>query len=413
MSKKAWIYISSIYLIGVILSILILTERQTAKFDWVLCVILTLLATLGQLFKTEAPTHQLYHPALVFIFAGVLLLEPAQFVLLVLISHLFEWVKERILKSSHLKSWYIQPFNISMHILIGFTAYQVYHLLNPGSEGFASGHALAAASAAAVLYVLLNHLIVGLVLILARKVRLRESGILDPESLIIDLVMLSLGIVVAALVRVSYWFLLPAITPLYLISRALAIPILKQQVNTDSKTGLWNYKYFMTALESEISRASRSSQLITVVVADLDLLRNINNAYGHLAGDVVLIGVANILKEHVRDYDVVARMGGEEFAILMPEISPENAYSRIESIREQIYAYDFRCPVTQALIKATMSFGVAGLGETRTSARDIIHAADIAVYEAKINGRNRTCVFSEDMANMLGIRNLHPESIYL
>lgn len=120
------------------------------------------------------------------------------------------------------------------------------------------------------------------------------------------------------------------------------MPALKRQTQLDPKTGLYNARYFQEALEREIARSDRSNHPMTVVVADLDLLRNINNTYGHLAGDQVLVGVANILKAMVREYDVVARFGGEEYTILMPEMAPEDALERVEAIRRQSSRPDSR-----------------------------------------------------------------------
>ena len=93
-------------------------------------------------------------------------------------------------------------------------------------------------------------------------------------------------------------------------------------------------------------------------MSDMDLLREVNNAYGHLAGDVVLQGVAQILQEKAREYDIVARFGGEEFAILMPETMPNQAYAVVEAMRRPS-----KRPITVATsdtpIKVTMSFGLA------------------------------------------------------
>ena len=96
-----------------------------------------------------------------------------------------------------------------------------------------------------------------------------------------------------------------------------------------------------------------------MIIADLDLLRNINNTYGHLAGDAVLIGVARAMKQSVREYDVVSRFGGEEFAILLPETSLAQAYEKAEFFRKTIEAMEFTIPTSMTPIRATMSFGVA------------------------------------------------------
>ena len=403
MSKRAWVYVIFIILSGGVLTVVAYFLRDTSAPTWLSFALLTGLATISQLFKSEAPSHQLYHPAIIFLFAGVILLDPFLFSLVVLIAHLVEWAKERLRKSNHLKAWYLQPFNISMHIIVGITAQQIYLRINPIENDGGSFEGLVAAATAALVYVILNHLLVGQALVLARKVSWSESGILHLENLSTDFVMTMIGFVVAILVRLNPLWILPPLTPLYLIYRALAVPILKQQANTDPKTGLWNAEYFLNALDAELSRTTRYNRPLTVVMADLDLLRNINNAYGHLGGDAVLMGVAQTLRDHLREYDVIARFGGEEFAILMPEIFPEDAYLRVENVRRAVERAEFEAPTTRKRIKATMSFGITGVNGEFITAKEIIHHADVAVYAAKMRGRNCTRFYSEEVARTLGV----------
>jgi diguanylate cyclase (GGDEF)-like protein len=405
MTMRAWIYVGAILCSGIILSMVAFIAGAPGSGSLMDFLLLVGLATTAQLFKSEAPSHQLYHPTLIFLFAGVLLLEPGWFVLMVIITHLVEWVKEAATKSQHLRAWYIQPFNISMHILVGYGARLLFLTLNPGPRVFDTLAAMVAATVAALMYALLNHLIVGQVLVLARGISWRESGILEVENISTDFVMLTMGYVVTILMERNHWLVFLAITPLYLIFRALAVPRLKQQVNTDPKTGLWNAKYFLKAMDNELSRADRFGRPLTVVMADLDFLRNINNAFGHLAGDAVLSDVAKILKENFREYDVVARFGGEEFAILLPETSPEEAYPKVETVRNAVEHNRFESPITHAEIKTTMSFGIAGNTYIGQTAKEIIHCADVAVYQAKVEGRNRTRLYSREDALMLGVFN--------
>ena len=409
MTSRAWLYVGLVYLLGGMLLIFSLISYLADPTQLLTFLIFTTLATLTQLFKSEAPAHQAYHPALIFIFAGALLLEPFLFAVLIIVSHLIEWLKERTTtESSHLKAWYIQPFNIGMHIILGFTARTVFTLINPTPTNLILGWAIVAAVGSAASYVLLNHLMVGLVIGLARGISLKESGILNFQNLSTDFVMFTMGYVAAILYQLNPWLILPTLAPLYLIYRALTVPQLIQKANTDPKTGLWNAEYFIAALELELRRSKRFGHPLTVVMADLDFLRNINNTYGHLGGDAVLSGVANILKKNFREFDIISRFGGEEFAILLPETAPENAYNRIETIRTLIEEANFTAPTTRATIKTTMSFGLSGKNGGGLSAKEIIHHADVAVYHAKLQGRNRTSIFSYEISNLLGV----PENSY-
>jgi diguanylate cyclase (GGDEF)-like protein len=116
-----------------------------------------------------------------------------------------------------------------------------------------------------------------------------------------------------------------------------------------------------------------------------------------------------MLKEFFRDYDVIARFGGEEFSILMAETTPEEAFSRIEVAREAVARTEFFAPTTHARFHATMSFGLAGLSPENQSVKEIIHCADVAVYQAKIQGRDRSIIYSPDTARSMGIFTLDGE----
>ena len=124
----------------------------------------------------------------------------------------------------------------------------------------------------------------------------RNLASLTCTRCIIDLSLLSLGVMLVLIWEYNPYALLLFALPIYLIYSTMRVPALERQSEMDQKTGLFNHAYFMNHLESELKRANRFDRPLTIIMADLDLLRNINNTYGHLAGDEVLIGVANILK---------------------------------------------------------------------------------------------------------------------
>lgn len=406
MSVAARIYLWSVLVAGALLAILAFWQFNPTRADWPLTALLIGLACVAQLFRSDAPLHQRYHPTLMFSFAGLLLLQPAGFVALIVAAHLVEWIRERLTGTKKLLAWYGQPFNVSMHIILGFLAAQVFRLLNPLPGALTTGPALAAVALAALVYAALNHLMVGAHLALTKGVPWKTSGALEGENILTDYILLIMGYLTAILARINLWLILPAVLPLYLVRRALAIPYLLQLISTDSKTGLWDAKYFTEALEREMNRARRNGYPLTVVMADLDLLRNINSTYGHLGGDAVLIGAARILRSHFREYDVVARFGGEEFAILMPETTPEQALGKIDRVRTDLAQTPFEAPATRARIRATMSFGMAGINGEKMNLRELLHCADIAVYQAKLDGRNRVRIFSRKQADEMGLWNL-------
>lgn len=386
MSYRAWAYIGSVLAVGVVLSLLALPIPSLSAFEWLTFVALTVLATFAQLFKVEAPNRQSYYATPVFVFAGMLLLHPLLFVFLVVISYSVEWAKERIVGSPLLRAWYIQPFNIATHIIAGIIAHNLYTAL---SGAFLTSMTVLAVALAALSYVACNHILIGLALVLARGVSLRESGVLDFENLLTDLVLLCLGYTVAALWSLNPWLVVPALAPLVLMYRALMIPQLKQEAQIDSKTGLLNAHYFTKGFDAELERAKRFNRPLTVIMGDLDLLRNINNTYGHLAGDIVLAGIGQIIRKTIREYDIAGRFGGEEFSIVLPETGPHDGYEIAERLCRAIAVQSYEVGTSPLPIHATISMGVACFPDDAVMQKDLIHKADLAVYQAKLRGRNR------------------------
>jgi diguanylate cyclase (GGDEF)-like protein len=345
-------------------------------------------ATIAQLFEAEHG-RQSYYPHFVFFLAGVFLIEEFLFfALLVTIPHLVEWIKERLTNSAHLRNWYIQPFNIAGHIIAGAAAYWAYSAINENMYASFTLSPVMAATIAVLVYVSVNHVLVGLALMLARGIPLQQSGALSIESVLPDLVMGFLGYIVSVLWLVNPWLILPALSPLVLMYQALMVPQLKQEAQTDSKTGLWNARHFSTLFSAELERAKRFNRPAALIMADLDLLRNINNTYGHLTGDAVLAGIGKIIRETIREYDIAGRFGGEEFAIFLPEASEMEVLYVAERLRNAVEATEFEVPTTSRRIHATMSIGTACFPADALTANELIHQADIAVYQAKLNGRN-------------------------
>src|SRR5205085_12528117 len=144
------------------------------------------------------------------------------------------------------------------------------------------------------------------------------------------------------------------LAPLVLIQRSLNVPRLEAEARLDPKTGLWNARHLEHALKEEIERAQRFGRPLSVLVADLDLLRETNNTYGHLAGDAVLRGVADVFQSQLRSYDVPTRFGGEEFAIVLPETSADDALSIADRLRSTVGSTLFKIPGHDAAISVTL-----------------------------------------------------------
>jgi diguanylate cyclase (GGDEF)-like protein/PAS domain S-box-containing protein len=156
---------------------------------------------------------------------------------------------------------------------------------------------------------------------------------------------------------------------------------------TDSLTELYNRRGLFVVGSREVERARRFKRPLSAVLLDIDHFKPINDTYGHMVGDQVLIGLAKSLQTILRRIDVLARYGGEEFAILLPESSHKNARELAERIRRTVEETYFSTSVGD--IKITVSLGVAETGNCVLDLNGLLDCADQALYEAKNKGRNR------------------------
>jgi diguanylate cyclase (GGDEF)-like protein len=170
----------------------------------------------------------------------------------------------------------------------------------------------------------------------------------------------------------------------------------KRQAVTDELTQLANRRRFTETLSLEVRRAERFGDPLTLVLADLDDFKQINDRYGHQVGDEVLRRFADVLRESVRDFDLPVRFGGEEFAVLLPETGLEGGEQLARRLATALAR--LRLPETGAdRAPVTASFGVASFPGAR-SAEELLSAADQALYRAKFEGKNRVASAAPDSA---------------
>jgi diguanylate cyclase (GGDEF)-like protein/putative nucleotidyltransferase with HDIG domain len=179
---------------------------------------------------------------------------------------------------------------------------------------------------------------------------------------------------------------------------------LADAARTDALTGLLNRRGFQELMEIEIERALRSSRPLAILVGDLDHFKHLNDRFGHAAGDLALKRFAEIASQASRRIDAVARIGGEEFALLLPDTEQHAAYLLAERLRRAVKepgaANEAELP--------TVSFGVASFPTHAADAAALMHAADQALYAAKAMGRDRSVIYNpEVLASVLG-GNLDP-----
>jgi diguanylate cyclase (GGDEF)-like protein len=178
-----------------------------------------------------------------------------------------------------------------------------------------------------------------------------------------------------------------------LLEQQKRVESLKDEVMRDSLTGLFNYKSFYFFLDQEYCRARRYRLPLTLVMADIDHFKSVNDTFGHPAGDEVLRTLSHLLNAALRHSDIFARHGGEEFSILLTETPVRDSLIVVERLRQKVEA--MAVEYEGQVIKVTMSFGLALLQpESSLSKDELVKQADYALYLAKRQGRNRVCVNS-------------------
>lgn len=167
---------------------------------------------------------------------------------------------------------------------------------------------------------------------------------------------------------------------------------------TDGLTKLFIHRYFQARLEEELIRAKRYHTACSLIMFDIDHFKKFNDTYGHQQGDIVLIEVAKLVKDTVRDtVDIAARYGGEEFTIILPETDAKGALLVAERLRKTIESFDF--PGQEQSLKVTISLGISTFPDHASAKNVLIKKADIALYHCKENGRNCSFIYNDSFAN--------------
>jgi diguanylate cyclase (GGDEF)-like protein len=166
----------------------------------------------------------------------------------------------------------------------------------------------------------------------------------------------------------------------------------EHRAQTDYLTGLPNHRFFQTTLSSEFGRAQRHNHPLSLLIVDLDFLKEVNDRFGHPRGDMVIRAIAETIRTSCRDIDFAARYGGEEFTVILPETPLNGAIQAADRIRERIAAQQF-----PGIGNITASIGVSNYPVNALGTEDLIRVADQALYVAKHGGRDRVAYFNYQM----------------
>lgn len=359
---------------------------STVSYDdvrWPVFVAVLAGGSLAQLFATHTAGNQIFHTGVAFSVAAALVLPPELVVVVCVVQHVPEWLRQRY-------PWFIQGFNIANVVLSGLAAWVMRWSFERDGvyvTSSATTWGVIAAAAAAVTFVMVNHALLARMLRLARGHDVSASGLFTLDGLLQDGALAAVGVGIAFTLLHSWALAVVLTLPLVLIQRALALPTLREQALTDHKTGLLNSRGIDQPARAEFARARRLGRPLSVLLCDVDNLREINNSVGHLEGDAALAVVAAAFRAELRPYDLCARFGGDEFLVVLPETDEEQAV--VVAQRIQAWLEQNPLPTSEGNLAVGISIGVGSLHEDEPEIGTMLARADAAMYaEKRAGGRS-------------------------
>jgi diguanylate cyclase (GGDEF)-like protein len=342
---------------------------------WQAILVLAALAALTPLFSVYGPSFTVYDTAAVFVVAAAVLASPAVAALVGIASCLTDALRRRVSVISFIH-------NSATIALAACAASALAH----HAAGLPAVSRVLTLIFAVTVYAFV---ITGADALFGYFARGDAQPLLPPASFIAEAALASLGIGFAALVVEDPWLAPFVLAPLLFIHRLQHLPVLEDEAGRDPKTGLLNMRIFERELERLCAGGTTFARPLSLLVVDLDHLREINNRFGHLAGDAVIAAVARLIVGQLRPSDRAARFGGEEFVVAIPDIEPAQALAVATRLREAVAATVFEAEDPFFRTRATVSIGVAHAPADATRPRELLHAADLALLQAKLLGRNQ------------------------
>jgi diguanylate cyclase (GGDEF)-like protein len=321
-------------------------------------------------------------------FAGILLLPPPLAVLLIATTYLHSWLRVRRVPP------YRSVFTASTLVLAGGAGALVLAAIRPGVyPGYPSGPVgLVAVVGAGLAYWFVNYALVAGAIMLSNPDSPGRNAVGRLSDQLIVAGSLGLGVATAALLLSEPWAVAVLLLTILGLHRALLVDQFQTAARTDPKTGLANAVFWHEIARREFEAAERTNSPLGVLYLDLDHFKAVNDTYGHLAGDQALLAVAEELRHEIRGNDLVGRLGGEEFAILLPQTSAADTALAAERIRRRIASLSVTISTNDGSVVCdtlTCSIGAATYPASGAGLDELQMAADLAMYQAKDAGRNQ------------------------
>lgn len=356
--------------------------------DWAAMLVFGSLAAMSHFRPTWSHNQQSKYNTLPAAYFAMAMVLPPPVIPVVIIASWLPWV---VMKTGFRPARVVEvSFNLSLDVAAAVTSRLVYEA---GARVIPSP--TLALLFSAVTFVAIQTLLVATIVVLYRRIPYREVDTLKVNSISAEMSTVIVGGITALLFHFDPMSLVVVFLPLGYLQYLMDKVQNQQAAFLDAKTGVFNYRYLDERLPKEIERSKNTGLPLSVIFADLDYLREVNNNYGHLAGDLAIQNVAKALKDCLQDNQFAARFGGEEFVMVLPQVDHATALQVAEIARARVAETTIRAGETQ--FGVTMSFGVATVPDDARTVRDLIHTADLAVYQAKANGRNCVCSYPKEV----------------
>jgi diguanylate cyclase (GGDEF)-like protein len=323
---------------------------------------------------------------------AAVLFPPGLVCLLVALTYAWFWL--RVVRHSPHR-W---VFNAATAVLGYGGAGLLFHTLAGKLGPHPRPGALAACFGAGLIALLVSILLVGIAIGLSRPGSTGRQRFGGPSELLTESTAICLGVLGAVAFTVAPWLVLAGVPVATLLQRTLLFSQLQRATHTDVRTGLATATWWHQLASREVERALRQREEVSVLLADLDDFKRVNETWGHQAGDAVLAAVGRELASNLRTYDVAGRFGGEEFAVLLPATGPAAARRVAERLRRCVCELQLSVPAWDGhghgsvpAGQVTVSIGIAALPAQARDLTDLLTRADMALYAAKQAGRDLVC----------------------
>ncbi|WP_233144005.1 GGDEF domain-containing protein [Lottiidibacillus patelloidae] len=299
------------------------------------------------------------------------------------ISNIFNYdFKTSFQNRDHLK--------VAIVIISGLCAASVYSYVQ-GLIDFLSFARTLAIIPTAFIFVLMKLFLLTTFLSIEQNIPFNNVNTLNSNVLLVELLMIGFGALVGGIYLLDPSLILILIIPILLLKKLLNSE--EKLAYIDGKTGLYNYRFFDENINKHFLQAVKRKEQLSIIFADMDYLRHINNKYGHVNGDKALQSVAKIIMESIENH-IAVRFGGEEFVLVISKLPKQEVITLAEQIRKKVE----RAKITLdngKKIHVTISVGVASFPDDANSINQLIFYADKAVYMAKNKGRNIVCHYEK------------------